>query len=146
MKKFTTQITKNNKTMTISVLVDNQTAKVLEKLDEKVRHDYIVSEHQIDLNERKETRYKQSLDVSLDNGHEFESDEPSMEDNLIKKEEYKKLHKAISYLSKEQQWLVYEVFFKCRSQVEIARELGIDPTSIRDRLKKIYEKIKKLCI
>ena len=146
MKKLKTQITKGNKTKTIYALVDNQTAELLESSNEEIRHEYIVGEHQIYLNELKETRRHQSLDYSLENGHEFEDENSSLEDNLIEKESYEELHKAISLLSQDQQWLVKEVYFKGRSQVEIAKELGVDPTAIRNRLKKIYEKIKKFCI
>ena len=146
MKKLKTQITKGNKTKTIYALVDNKTAELLESSNEKIRHEYIVGEHQIYLNELKETRRHQSLDFSLESGHEFEDENSSLEDNLIEKEQYQELYKAISSLSQEQQWLVKEVYFKGRTQVEIAKELGIDPTSIRDRLKTIFNKLKKHCI
>ena len=143
MKKFTTQITKNNKTKSIFVIVDNKTAKILEKSDEKVRHEYIVGEHQIYLNELKETRRHQSMDAVLESGHEFEDEELSIEEKYIEKENYEALHKAISSLSKEQQWLISEVYFKGRPQVEIAKELGILKSSLNDRLSRALKKIKK---
>lgn len=146
MKKLTTQITKNNKTKMIFVIVDNKTAEILENSDEKVRHEYIVGEHQLYLNELKETRRHQSMDDILESGHEFESDEPSMEDDLIQNEEYTKLHEAISSLSKEQQWLVNEVFYKGKTIVDIAKTQGVSHVAILHRLEKIYEKIKKFCI
>ena len=80
MKKLTTQITKGNQTKIIYAIVDDKTAKLLEKADEKVRHEYIVGEHEIYLNELKETRRHQSLDISLENGHEFEDEDFSLED------------------------------------------------------------------
>ena len=146
MKKLTTQITKNNKTQTIFAMVNDKTADFINSLDEKTRHDYIVGEHNIYLNELKETRRHQSLDLSLDNGFELEDEDSSPEDKVIQDETYSNLYKAISTLSKDQQWLIKEVYFKGRSQVEIAKELGVDPTAIRNRFKKIYEKIKKFCI
>ena len=146
MKKITTKIRKNNKTKTIYAIVDDETAELLENSSEKVRHEYIVSEHKIYLNNLKETRRHQSIGVALDNGLDYEDDALSPEEKYIEKEKIEELHKAISLLSEDQKWLVNEVFFKGRSQVEIARELGIDPTAIRNRLKKIYEKIKKFCI
>ena len=146
MKKFTTQITKNNKTKCIFVIVDNKTAKILEKSDEKVRHEYIVGEHQIYLNELKETRRHQSMDAVLESGHEFEDEELSIEEKYIEKENYEALHKAISSLSKEQQWLVNEVFYKGKTIVDIAKTQGVSHVAILHRLEKIYEKIKKFCI
>lgn len=146
MKKLTTQITKNNKDHTIFIMVDNKMADFLNGVDEKTRHDYIVSEHHIYLNELKETRRHQSLDVSLENGHEFEDEELSPEEKCIEDEKYSNLHKAIYSLSEEQQWLVKEVYFKGRSNTEIAKNLGVTEGSIRHRLDKIYKKIKKFCI
>lgn len=146
MKKLTTQITKNNKTQTIFVMVNDKTADFINSLDEKTRHDYIVGEHNIYLNELKETRRHQSLDLSLDNGFELEDEDSSPEDKVIQDETYSNLYKAISTLSKDQQWLIKEVYFKGRSQVEIAKELGVSHVAILNRFKKIYEKIKKFCI
>lgn len=146
MKKLTTQITKNNKEHTIFIMVDNKTAEFLNGVDDKTRRDYIISEHQIYLNELKETRRHQSLDISLENGHEFEDEEPSPEEKCIKTEKYVNLHKALSSLSEEQQWLVKEVYFKCRSQVEIAKELGVSKVAITRRFERIFEKIKKFFI
>ena len=140
MKKLTTQITKNNKTKTIFIMVDNQTAEYVESLDEKLRHEYIVSEHEIYLNDLKETRRHQSLNLSLDNGCEFEDEDSSIEDKYIQNETYKDLHKAISTLRKEQQWLINEVYFKGRSQVEIAKELGLSKMAISLRLQTILKK------
>lgn len=145
MKKLTTQITKNNKTQTIFVMVNDKTADFINSLDEKTRHDYIVGEHNIYLNELKETRRHQSLDLSLDNGFELEDEDSSPEDKVIQDETYSNLYKAISTLSKDQQWLIKEVYFKGRSQVEIAKELGIDKSAIRHRIERILEKIKKFC-
>lgn len=143
MKKLTTQITKNNETKTIYAMVDDKTAKLLEKADAQVRHEYIVAEHEQYLSELKETRRHQSLDLSLENGHEFEDEESNLEEKLIENEMYEELHKAISTLSKEQQWLIYEVYFKGRPQVEIAKELGILKTSLNDRLTRALKKLKK---
>lgn len=143
MKKLTTQITKNNKTKTIFIMVDNQTAEYVESLDEKLRHEYIVSEHEIYLNDLKETRRHQSLNLSLDNGCEFEDEDSSIEDKYIQNETYKDLYKAISTLRKEQQWLINEVYFKGRSQVEIAKELGLSKMAISLRLQTILKKLKK---
>lgn len=143
MKKITTKIRKNNKTKTIYAIVDEETAEILENSSEKVRHEYIVSEHKIYLNNLKETRRHQSIGVALDNGLDYEDDELTPEEKYIKKEKIEELHKAIFLLSQEQKWLIREVYFKGRSQVEIAKELGISKSSLNDRLSRALEKIKK---
>lgn len=146
MKNFTTKTTKNDKVMTISIMVDNETAKMLEQLDEQTRHEYILAEHELDLKERKETRRHQSLELSLENGHEFESNSPTPDEKYIEEEIYKALYNALSSLPEEQKWLIKEVYFKDRSQVEIAKELGISKMAITLRLQTILKKLKKFCI
>ena len=143
MKKLSTTVTKNNVTKTIYAIVDDKTAKFLESLDEQTRHDYIVSEHEIYLSELKETRRHQSLELSLENGHEFISEEPTPDEKCIEEETYKALHKAISTLSEDQQWLVNEFYFKGRSNMDIAKELGVDKSAISHRLERILKKLKK---
>lgn len=145
MKKLTTQIIKNNKEHTIFIMVDNKTANVVEGLDEKTRHEFIISEHKIYLNELKETRRHQSLDVSFDNGHDFEDLESNPEEKFIKNEKYEDLYKALSTLTQDQQWLIKEIYFKGRTNTSIAKELGVGESAIRGRLEKIYKKIKKNC-
>ena len=39
--------------------------------------------------------------------------------------------------------LVKEVFFNGRKQADIARELGVGKTAVRNRLQKIFEKMQK---
>lgn len=143
MKKITTKITKNNKTKTIYTLVDEKTAEILENSSKKIRHEYIVVEHNIYLNNLKETRRHQSIDISLENGLDYEDDELTPEEKYIEKEKITELHKAIFLLSQDQKWLIREVYFKGRSQVEIAKELGISKSSLNDRLSRALEKIKK---
>ena len=131
-----TKIIKNNTSKIISVVVEDQVAKILESVDEKIRHEYIVTEYESSLLERKETRRHQSLDLSLDNGHEFENEEASIEDIYIDKDRYKNLYKAMAILSEEQKWLVKEVYFNGRSQVDLANELKVDKSAIRHRIER----------
>ena len=55
----------------------------------------------------------------------------------------KKLKQAIATLTQDQQWLIKEVYFKGRPQVEIAKELGILKSSLNDRLSRALKKLKK---
>ena len=146
MKKLTTTVTKNNVTKIIYAIVDDRTAKFLEGLDEQTRHDYIVSEHEIYLSDLKETRRHQSLELSLDNGHDFISEDPTPEEKVEKQEEIALLRQALSTLTEDQQWLVNEVYFKGRSQVDIANELGVSKMAITLRLQTILKKLKKFYI
>ncbi len=144
MKKLSTTVTKNNVTKTIYAFVDDKTAEFLMSLDEQTRHDYIVSEHEIYLNDLKETRRHQSLELSVENGHDFVSETPLPDEKCIEEEMSRELHNAILSLTKEQQWLVNEVYFKGRKHQDIATELGVDRTAIVHRVERILKKIKKI--
>ncbi len=57
-------------------------------------------------------------------------------------DEYERLHKAIATLTQEQQALIHAVYFQGVSQREIAKAEGVSDMAIRDRLKRIYKKLK----
>ncbi len=95
-------------------------------------------------NERRETRRCQSLEQSVDNGWDVADPNADIETIIDKKERYKKLYEALNTLSSEQRELIDLVFFKKVSQAEVARQMGIHFTSIRDRLEVIFAKLKKI--
>lgn len=145
MKKLTTTVqTKDGTKREISVWLDDETAMVLlQSGDEKIIQDYIFEEYRTQLIERKETRRHQSLENSMENGFDIADKSVDVEGEAIKRCEAERLRKAIEQLEPQQRWLIKQVYFKERSQVEIAKELGVGESAIRSRLKKIIEKLKK---
>ena len=145
MKKVTTQIQdKNGKFVTIRAYVDNETAKILSTFSEDERHQYIVDEHfGVHLNNRRETENHISLDSCLDSGGDFADESLDMDADLDKKILYAKLHEAVKTLNNKQRWLITQVYIKNRSKMDIARQLGINYSSLRDQFRIIYKKIKK---
>ena len=95
---------------------------------------------------RRSTKYNSSLELLEEKGFQITSDIPSPEEKLERQEEILLLRQALVGLTEDQRWLINEVYYKGRPQVEIAKELGVDPTAIRNRLRKIYAKIKKFLI
>lgn len=145
MKRLTVSVTRKDGTSTtIPVFVDNETAKVLTQVDEATRNDYLRQEYEMSLVDRKESRRHQSLEDSLEDGFDVADSASSAEEDLMEKDSRRELLSAISQLTKEQQWLVKEVYIKGRSQTEIAKELDITHSAIRDRLRVIFKKIKKI--
>ena len=145
MKKMTTTIKdKNGKDKHIAVLLEDELARLLEETnDEYLIHQYIVEEYKSALIERKETRRHQSLERDMENGKDFMGEDIDVERDAIKNIEKEKLHKAIADLSEEQIVLLTRRYVKGEKVTAIAKDLGIDKTSVRDRLKTIYKKIKK---
>ena len=64
MKKLKTKIMHNGEEKEIAVLLDDETARILEECgDEKLKHRYIVEEYKAQLIERRETRRHSSSDA-----------------------------------------------------------------------------------
>lgn len=144
MKKLYTQITKKNgEGKNVYVCVDNETAKVLEQVDEETRRVYLQEEYLTFMSNVKYKRSNQSLEKSLENGFDVVDENQDVEENAIKNADIEKVRRAISQLEPQQQWLVKQVYFNQRTNVSIASELGVTEGAIRDRLKRIFEKIKK---
>lgn len=144
MKKLYTQITKKNgEVKEVYVCVDNETAKVLEQVDEETRRIYLQEEYLTYMSNVKYKRCNQSLEKSLENGFDVVAENQDVEENAIKNADKEKVRQAISKLEPQQQWLVEQVYYYGRKQVEIADELGIDFTSVSKRLARIEKKLKK---
>ena len=145
MKKLTAIVPKNNGTQKeVFVLVDNRTAEMLAQVgDKKLVNDYLVEEYRLYMSDHNEHRNTQSLDKSLDNGFDIEDENQNLLETVVQDAEQEKVRKAIKMLEPQQQWLVYQIFYKQRTRVDIAKELGIDESAVRRRLERIIKKIKK---
>ena len=147
MKKLSTEIIrKNGEIKTITVEVDDIYADWLLTQPKEVYHDAVLFEYRTSCVERKETRYIQSLDASMDNGFDFVDEDEDVFLNALKNITKAKVRAAIETLEPQQKWIVIEIYFKGRKQIEIANELGIGESGVRSRLKKIFEKLKKILI
>ena len=117
------------------------------RVEVEVTDDFAALYEQMDEEEkrvnRKETRRHQSLETLVEGGFQIVDPDSDIEETLIKQHDIDRMHRALAVLTDDQKWLVEQVFYCGRKQLEIAAELGIDPTAIRNRLKKIYSKIKK---
>ena len=144
MKKLFTQIVKKNGELkNVYVCVDDETAKVLEQVDEETRRIYLQEEYEMKMSDNKYKLCNQSLEKSLDNGFDVIDENQDVEEMAIKQAEKERVLEAIAKLEPQQQWLVKQIYVYGRKQVEIAEELGVGESAIRSRLKKISAKLKK---
>lgn len=142
MKKLSTEITtKKGEIKIITVEVDDIYADWLVTQSQEIYHDAVMFEYRTSCVERKETRYIQSLDASMDNGFDIadESSE-SAEDMAVRLT----LEDAIQKLTEQQQWVVKQVFMLQRKQVEVARELGITESAMAQQISVIKRNLKKI--
>lgn len=95
--------------------------------------------------ERKETRRHVSLSVLESKGIQL-SGNIDIETNTIESEKIEQLQKALKKLLPKQQELIFKVFFCEKSITEIAKEEGVSPKAIRNRLDRIYRKLKEIIL
>ena len=145
MKKLKATITKKDGTQKeVFVLVDEQTAEMLEKLgDEKMVNDYLVEEYRMYMADIREQRNAQSLEGYMKQGIEIEDYEQYVFENYIKELENEKLIEAIHQLNREQKRIIEAIFIEGKTQEEVAQEFQISQQAISQRLNVILARLKK---
>ena len=142
MKKLSTEITtKKGERKIITVEVDDMYADWLVTQSQEIYHDAVMFEYRTSCVERKETRYIQSLDASMDNGFDIADESSESAEDMA---ERLTLEDAIQKLTEQQQWVVKQVFMLQRKQVEVARELGITESAMAQQISVIKRNLKKI--
>ena len=142
MKKLSTEITtKKGERKIITVEVDDMYADWLVTQPQEIYHDAVMFEYRTSCTERKETRYIQSLDASMDNGFDIADESSESAEDMA---ERLTLEDAIRKLTEQQQWVVKQVFMLQRKQVEVARELGITESAMAQQISVIKRNLKKI--
>ena len=70
--------------------------------------------------------------------------EQSIEDDIIKRKMLEKMMLCIKMLSEQERLLIYNLFFKGKSERQLSTETGIPLMTINDRKRRILKKLKKL--
>ena len=142
MKKLSTEITtKKGEIKIFTVEVDDIYADWLVTQPQEIYHDAVMFEYRTSCVERKETRYIQSLDASMDNGFDIADESLESAEDMA---ERLTLEDAIRKLTEQQQWVVKQVFMLQRKQVEVARELGITESAMAQQISVIKRNLKKI--
>lgn len=116
--------------------MDEHTALAYEQIEDETRRE--------EERARWRTRKKlNSLEELTDLGVQFASSDLTPEQALIKNEDYRRLHNALSKLPNEQRELIIRVYFKNEKQADIAREQGVTRKAINNHLERIYAQLKK---
>ena len=120
----------------ITLEVDEHTALTYEQIEDET--------HREEERARWRVRKKlNSLEEMTDLGVQFASGDLTPEQALIKNEDSRRLHNALSKLPAEQCELIIRVYFKGEKQADIAREQGVTRKAINNRLERIYAQLKK---
>ena len=111
------------------------------EVDERLGGMLLDLDRQQENNDQKETRRHFSLDGMGYEGELFASAEDT-ERAVEHREDMARLYSAMEALSPSQRELVEKVYFEERKITDIAREEGVSHVAVRDRLERIYKKIK----
>ena len=90
--------------------------------------------------------YYSALDTEGTNGEDVIPDlvSPRVEDAAVDKLLAEKLHQCLSQLTRDEQELIFTLFFQNKSERQLAAETGIPQKTINDRRHRILVKLKNL--
>jgi len=94
-------------------------------------------------NRKHSRRWPVSLEC-VDYEGEWFSDDTNLLGDLVQAENLIQLHEALLRLTSDQQKLIERIYYKNEANVDIAREDNVSEAAIRNRLKKIHNRLKKI--
>ena len=89
-------------------------------------------------------RSESSLEVLLDAGFQAVDPTENVEEHFFSEFERQRVIDALKQLEPPQRWLVEQVFFYDRKQIDIANELGVRPNALHNKLDRILKNLKKI--
>ena len=90
-------------------------------------------------NNRKETRRHYSLESRIYEGEDYGSED----ENLRRFADLESIRSAMRELTSRQRICVYDYFFDGKKYTEIARELGIHESTVRESVRSALKKLEK---
>lgn len=93
---------------------------------------------------RRETRRHESYSDDNDKQDILVDPAVDIEADIIRSADNNRLYQAIQALQPQQQELVQQVYFENRKIKDIAQAQGVTEGAVRDRLRKIHIRLKKL--
>ena len=88
----------------------------------------------------REDSYERLIELDI----QFLDDGEKVEDQVIQKIQCEMLHKALSFLSEEEENLIRLLFFEERTEREVAEAMGIYRNAVHKQKKRILEKLKNI--
>lgn len=93
---------------------------------------------------RRETHRHESYSDDNDKMDTLVDLSTDVETDVLRNADYNRLYQAVQTLQPQQQELVHHVYFENRKIADVAREQGVTEGAVRDRLRKIHIRLKKL--
>ena len=118
--------------------------KIEIEVNEDIANISIEIEKKIYNNNQKESRRHNSIDSMEEAGFQFQDIDDDIEIKVEETETTNEVKNAIKTLIPNQQDLIEKIFYKDMKIVDIAEYEGVTEAAIRNRLNKIYKKLKKI--
>ena len=107
------------------------------------RYEEIVAEEKR-LSWKNVKRSESSLEVLLDAGFQAVDTTEDVEEHFFSEFESQRVIDALKQLEPSQRWLIEQVYFYNRKQIDIAKELGVRPNALHNKLDRILKNLKKI--
>ncbi len=88
----------------------------------------------------REDSYERLIELDI----QFLDDDENVEDQVFQKIQSEMIHKALSFLSDEEEKLIRLLFFEERTEREVAELMGIYHNAVHKRKKRILRKLKNI--
>lgn len=120
---------------TVEIEVSDAIGKVLTGIDKEGKN-----------SDRRESRRHHSIDALAELGVQLATTSEEFADAIDARETGEELRQAFEKLLPQQRNLLKKIYFEDKSISEIAREEGVAPQSVHERLNRIYKRLRKILI
>lgn len=86
----------------------------------------------------REDSYERLAEIAV----QFAGEAPSPEEQVLRRMESEQLHKALSFLSDDERYLIRQLYFEERAERDLAEELGRSQNAVNKRKQRILEKLR----
>lgn len=124
----------------IKVLKETERKMQYQEYDLKAEQTIIDQEAQgLRMIPSREDSYERLLDMSV----QFGGENPSTEEQVLKRMESEQLHRVLSFLSDEEQYLIRQIYFNDRTERDLAEEQGCSQNAVNKRKQRILDKLRR---
>lgn len=138
-KRFDFRIQKDNSKIEYYIRIDHIWVQISKEVYSLYRNSY----RKINRDNKRDKGLCHFDDIELAALHSIETNEMNILDSIHVRELFQKLHKVIERLSVDEQKIIYEIYFKDKTEREVASILNISNSTLHYQKIKILKKIKQ---
>ncbi|MBE7727896.1 MAG: sigma-70 family RNA polymerase sigma factor [Enterocloster citroniae] len=125
----------------IAVLRTTERKMQYQEYDLKTEQTVVDEENQtVTVIPSREDSYERLMEASV----QFAGESLSTEEQVLRRMEVEQLHKALSFLSDDERYLICQIYFEERTERALAKELYLSQKGINKRKGRILEKLREL--